>query len=405
MTSLSGPSIFAPRDVSRGVKGGAPVKSSFVDKVVVHVLPAGTTEETSGAVARLLMVSGTSDSKTLSEWKSYVATYTLIMFPTLRKKMTATGFSFKEISADELGTIRAAFKIMDDAMEKEDKVEIDEAAKGLVGKRFLVGLPVCAPGRDWMSSHGECIPKVYACHYSLVLFLAGKRIDGDDHSAMTVRRPQALKKKAHLGDSVSFLDGSMRLSDASHVYINSAWSEMSLLRSICIQEFSRFSGTETDFIQDLIHTTMHLLRYSGMQHARITHGFLKAYPWVVEIPVLKTSLGIYVDSAMSAAKYPEHLQPYLKLMYGDKTDVFPRKELEPLIACAVAASSETNESLKDFYTSGEFGAIVEAFLTERERRENIREGEIRKQEHQVLTFLEEDEEGPGEAPTPETENA
>jgi len=387
LSTLAGSTIFSPRDITKGKPGDTAIKASLVDKVLVYVLPSGSKDETYSLMLHLMMIIGTSESIVLTEWKTYVASYTLCLFPALRKKMNPSGYLFREVSPTDIARIKGHLGALEAALETENEVAIQDAGSKLVDQPVLPGLPISKGPKDWMSTYGESIPKVYACHYSLVLFLAGKRIDGDDHSAVSVNRPAALKKKAHLGDAISFLDGKMRLSDKAHNQINSAWAEMSSLKALCVQEFSLFAGADTDFIQDIVHTTMHLLRYSGMQHAKITHGFIKAYPWVTEIPALKTSLGLYADSAMAAAKYPAHLQPYLKLMYGDKTDVFPRKELEPLIACAVAVSSETNESLKDFYTSGEFGAIVEAFMAERDRRDNIREGEIRKEEYKIMEFL------------------
>jgi len=264
---------------------------------------------------------------------------------------------------------------------------IDKFKTDYEGKAVVAGLPEIPKDKDWMSVHGEWIPKVLACHYSLVLFLAGKRVDGSDHTSMTVKRPKALRDKAHLGASVGFLDGALRLSDTSHLLINNAWAEMSILRSTCITEFAAFSASDTDFIQDIVYTTMHLLQFSGMQHAKITHGFLKAYDWVVEVPSLRNSLGIFVGSVKAMAKYPGEIQPYLKVIYGDKVDVFPRKELEPLVACALAVGREIDENLKDFFSSGEYAAIVEAFMDERERRRTIREGKILREEQEFLELF------------------
>jgi len=286
--------------------------------------------------------------------------------------------------------ISSIIKNMDLFIESLNSENVQGAVSSLSpykDKPFIPGLPPLNTDQDWMEGHGEWIPKVFACHYALVLFLAGKRLEGDDHTAMTVNRPKALRDKAHLGSSVGFLDGSLRLSDVSHLQINNAWAEMANLRSTCITEFASYSASDTDFIQDIVYTTMHLLQNSGMQHAKITYGFLKAYDWVVEVPALRNSLGTYIDSIKAASKYPQTIQPYLKLIYGDKIDIFPRKDLEPLVACAVAIGRETNENLGDFYSSNEYASIVEAFLEERERRNVIRTGKMKKEELEFMDMF------------------
>jgi hypothetical protein len=220
----------------------------------------------------------------------------------------------------------------------------------------------------------------------------GKRIEGDDHSAITASRPDAVKKKAHLSQQMAFLDGALKLSDNSHIPINSAWAELSALRALTITEFSKYSQNDTDFVQDLIYTTMHLLKWSGMTHAKITMNLLLAYPWIDEIPVLRTALGVYVESVVALMKVDPVLRPYVKLISGDKSAVFPRKELEPLVACAVSVAEETGEEIKKFYRSNAFVGVVEAFTEERDRRDRIREGKLARQEG-LYTIGDEDMEG------------
>lgn len=395
--------VFGPKNLSRVGKQQTPLKAAFIDKCMVHLLPGGVSEETREKIAFAMMMTGGSKDDMLGPWKQYIATYTFLMFPGLRKKADVSGFVFREVPMNEVNGIIQKIDSLIEALNSEDQTRISTAAAMLEGKAIYPGLPTIPSELDWMAGHGEWVTKVIACHYSLVLFLCGKRLEGDDHSAITKRRPDALRKKAHLGDTIAFLDGPLRLSDVSHLQINNAWAEVSSLRSVCIQEFALFSGMNTDFVQDIIHTSMHLLRYSGMQHAKITHDFLRANEWAVDLPSLRTPIGVYVDSVKAASRYPREIQPYIKLIYGDKADVFPRKELEPLIACALSVGRELNESLNDFYASGEFGPVVEAFLNERERRERIRQGEIVKREGELNLMEEDGEETDTDTPASGTE--
>jgi hypothetical protein len=182
------------------------------------------------------------------------------------------------------------------------------------------------------------------------------------------------------------LEGELRLSDESHLAINNAWAEMSQLRALVFTEYAHYNASETDMAQDIVYTTMHLLKFSNMAHAKITFDFLRAYPWAVEVPALRTSIGIYLDSIKVASSMDQNLFPYVKLIYGDKSNVFPRKELEPLVACATTVNQATQTSLADFYRSNAFNPIVEAFIIEKERRENIRDLTLRKQESELKDY-------------------
>ncbi|RKF77081.1 hypothetical protein GcM1_222041 [Golovinomyces cichoracearum] len=105
-----------------------------------------------------------------------------------------------------------------------------------------------------------------------------------------------------------------------------------------------------------------------MQHAAIINKFLEAYPWASEMVELKQSLGVYGNSIKALCALPPAWQPYVNLIYGCKSDIFPRKELSPLIACAVEVESETNETLKNYYHDEKYADVVEKLKSLRDSK-------------------------------------
>jgi len=132
--------------------------------------------------------------------------------------------------------------------------------------------------------------------------------------------------------------------------------------------------------------------------------FIRSYPWIVEIPALRTPLSVYVESMGALSRTDPVQRPFIKVIYGDKSPIFPRKELEPLVACAVKVATNVSETIKGFYVSNAFTAIVEAFEDELERRERIRTGELLQKERALGVTAEEDyeeeEEAGDEEPVP-----
>lgn len=358
--------------------------TAFTKKIVVPVLPAEATDDERVSWAFYLALCGTSTAGTLEQWKSYVATYTLATVPSIRGGLTTGVYNFVPLSpVQSASLVQALDRLITDLNASGDTPGIELTTR-YYDAITIAGLP--APNRA-LSLHevyGEWEPKVLVSHYSIVLFLMGKRVEKDDHTPITVNRPKAIRGKAHLDTICGLLDGALRLSDHSHNLINSAWAESGGLRSACITEMSKYTQSDVDILQDLIYTTLHLLRYNGMNHAKITYAFLQAYPWAWEIPALKGAIISYSNSCKAAVKYPVEIQPYIKLIYADKAPIFPRNEQDPLIACAVDVAMETSSTMDGFYVNPNFGPIVDAFRAERTKRETLRTQELEKKLAEVM---------------------
>lgn len=379
----------------------------FTKKLVVPVLPGDAHDDVRDAFALYLMLCGTSKTTEVEEWKLYIAAYTAYIVPSLGSQYNKDVYTVSTISEVKQQTLATAYDGYMNAVEASAEGATDAMKEGFLQGARLPGFPEPDVSLPWHEGFAEVVPKIIVSHYAIVLFIMSKRVDATNHDPIAAKRPLALRGKAHIEDVCAFLDGQLRLSDESHIMINNAWAESSALRALSMREFATYQEMETDITQDLIYTSVHLMKFGNMTHAKITYSFLKAHPWVDEISSLQGAIGVYRDSILAASKHPEHLRPYLKLIYGDKLGIFPRNELEVLIDCAVAVEKETNPTIDDFFVSDKYAAIVEAFMSERARRAELRTKGL-EQQIRMVSYDDPDEvqevgvEQNGEAPPPAT---
>lgn len=379
--------VFAPTSGIKQGKQSTLVKSAISSAIPVPVLPDTMLTADRIRFLSAMTAIGTSESTAVSAWKTYILAYTAALFPSLVPLFNRSVYAPVQISPDHIKDVLAKFDNLESIEEGTDEDTETDQEREFNELTIIPGAP--KTDADALTRHLICEthPKIIAAHYSLLLFMAGKRIDSGDHTPITKNRPDALIRKAHLDFEPVILTGSLRFSDASHNAINSAWQELAALRSICFRTFAEYEAEATDDIQDMIFTTMHLLKFSGMQHAKIIHDFLKAYPWAREVPALRTAIAKYDESIVAVAGYPVIVQPYVKIIYGDKATVFPRKEMEVVISCAVQAAQEVSPDIVNFYTSSAFTPIVDAFIEERARRANIRTLKVNAEEDALLKKL------------------
>jgi hypothetical protein len=389
VTKIENP--FAPGQGQGGRGKAPPVALSITEKTPYWVLPGSSSDETKISLLLHLAMAGTSESGKLSDWKTWVLTYLVGVAPHLSSKLPARAYPKNTYNDEQVKHLTDGLARIKGFYETKDMTVITSSMNDYVSKIQIPGLPQPNLGLEWSSLSGDWNPRVLLSHFSIVLFLAGKRVEGTDHSSITTARPEALRKKAHMLKPRALLDGPLRLSDTSHNLINNSWAEMSAARAAAIVEFSTYGQSDTDFGQDIIYTTMHLLRWSGLQHAKITMDFLHAYPWAPEVPTLRTFVAKYIESMKAAGKYEAGLQPYLKIIFQDKVDIFPRKELEPLVGCALEMMEYASDTLKDFYRSSEYSSIVAAFREEAERRATLRTQQLRAREVHLEELIGEEE--------------
>lgn len=355
------PKAYAPR------AGKNLMSMNLVEKTVVYLMPKELSMDEKKLVGLVFMIMGTSKTATLEQWKSYVCSYTCFLIPGMQSKLKPDSYAVVTVSKANLAPVLARVQAYVDAsvLEEAENALPDD---GLAGLALHPGLPPAdAPGGyKWCGA--EATMKHTYAHYSLVVFLAGKNIDDQNRTSITENRPRAVIGKCSLDEITETLNGSLRLSDESHTYINAAWSEMTIFRAACFLEFVNYASMDVNMAQDIIYTSVHLLRYTGMSHARFSYKLIKSNPWVREFPPLQSSVAVFEDSLRESQRVPSVLQPYLKLIFADKSSLFPRKEMEPLVACAAALEQQMHESVQQFFRSDKYAATVDLFLDERNNR-------------------------------------
>ena len=220
------------------MKGGAqvgsnarpPTKSAFSTTVAIPCLPEGVTTDQKKAFMVGLMAAGTSTSKSIAAWKVYIMTYTLILFPETFALLPKNSFTKAPVTQDHVDQYIKLYNTVSTLDTSSSQAAIDPSEVSFNNMEVFPGIPLAHPGHLARFFHFEASPKVIAAHYSLVLFIMGKRLEGSDHGQLTTNRPSAVIRKAHLNKLTHFLNGKYRLSDTSHLYMNSAWAEMSAFK-------------------------------------------------------------------------------------------------------------------------------------------------------------------------------
>jgi hypothetical protein len=365
-------SLFAP---TAGVRldndDRSTIKPRLQTPVKCYTIPSNATHEQRSifAFACALSCSGTEGS--LSSWKNLLFTYTHIMFDGIVGRAKEGSVQFVSITAEQLHALCKVYSDLCNICDAAANSDDGPLAAGVFDTFCIPGdVPKPASGilPRWVVDDKN--EKTLYAHYSLVVFLAGKLISDTNRSAITVNRPRGLIEKFKITTN-EILNKNFMISDRGHYMFNQAWLESTSLKSACFEHFARFSHTATTLPEDIVNTNVILMRFMQMQHAFIIDKFLQAYPWAAKMSVLRQSIQIFEESVRAAADVSAHLQPYIKIIWGDKNAIFPRKDLGPLIACAVAAEREIHETLAQYYSDDKYTAVVEAFHDERSRLEAI----------------------------------
>jgi hypothetical protein len=112
--------------------------------------------------------------------------------------------------------------------------------------------------------------------------------------------------------------------------------------------------------QDIVYTQIKMMAYKGITYVTFVVKFLNMYPEIQKIPALRPSILEYYRSMLSLMPLDPHLRPYYKAIQGDKTSIFSRDIMQPLIACSVAVLSITDKTLANFVISGDHSAVIAA---------------------------------------------
>lgn len=361
-------SFFAPVAPIAGAKKTT-VRSRFIGKIAYYTAPSEASESQMRDLAFLCALSFASIDATtpLDSVKSLIVTYTGLLFTDLVGRLSKDEYTSVELDQASVDQASGTIQKYYDTLEANPDADVSTAFGGMRLSQGLPAIPTTiAPGFVGQ----ENVPKTLYCHYALVVFLAGKEISDLNRASITTARPKALIQKYKLTDT-EILNGAWRISDVMHGLCNQAWAEQGTFRRTCFKEFGQYSYSDTDLGQDILATNVNLMKYSFMNHAVLISQLLRAYPWVSDIPALKQSVSIFNDHVIRAFEYPMAERPFIKLIYGDRSGLFSRKDFGPLIAVALQTQKEVQDTLANYYSDEKFAGVVEAFNTERDKRAKL----------------------------------
>lgn len=376
-------SAFSALSDSRAAQDGVRLTSAFKSTTVLNLIPASTPEKIRQFICAIWMTCLKSVDTDIELWNSLLLSLSVALLPDSQKLIAAKAIQIREISHTE---ITAIVEYRDNLIELSSVLpelngenivtdqgvllyeglptELKEKFKGYEQAAQSVPIPASFPEENrapvglWLFTATKT--EVLYGVYSLIAFLAGKTITEENKSAIESRRPAAIENKYGCKNS-ELLTGKFKMSRQAHEGFNRSWTILAEFRKNMFDSFTTFSHQESDLGLSVIWTTVKLMEYAGMQHTQLIHSLLRTYPWVINVPALRSSVQAYIVSLKEFVKIPPHLRPYYKVMHGDKSTLFQRKHMEPLIAVAVHHLADNRPEIANYYTATGSKAVIAAF--------------------------------------------
>jgi hypothetical protein len=347
---------------NRLIPASAPAGSGLgglTTKSTIYVWPRDVTDKDKRDILSVFPVIGKGTTDRVAAWQVFALTLSCLCFPALEEKIKATG------SADYLFSPLPA-QFCQGVRDLVEQIQLDPSRELPVPELPLAPLtPALYSAEYWNCG---TVLGIYS-YYALVTHLMGKRVDQETRDAITVRRPGNLIDKFSAGSASYILTGDGRMSDEAHLGINSAWGVANSARKPIIKAFCVLRAAD-DLPSRILFTMFGMLEYSGMQPAVFIHNLLTICPWVIaDLPALRPAYDVYKESVVAFATADPEFRPYLKLYYGDSSQIFHAKTLVDLIALAVEVMVPNNPTLAGYKAPG--GDKAKAAFAEACRKRGI----------------------------------
>jgi len=338
------------------LEGSGTLLAGMLRHITAYRLPStATTDERLFAMIALTLC-GRSTNGEVSNWQSFVLSYTGLAFPEVITEITTS--SRGEIEFLEFPpTFVTAIRSIDAALEADPTARVVIPFPGV----FPIG------PAEITAAESNCA-SILGCYgyYALIVHLMGKRINTDTRENMTIRRPGNLIDGFHAQSEEFILRGDGRMSDHAHTSINTAWDMLTSVKQVLVPKFTLLDRS-TGVPGQMVYTMFDMLKNSGMQPAALVHQLISAFPWIDEVPMLRPEYDFYVKSLTDYSRLPAPVRPYLKVMYGNTTKIFHAKSLANLTAIAVMFLKAATPTLQG-YTAPGGEAAKATFLYELKKR-------------------------------------
>jgi len=336
----------------------------ITEEVVIYKWPVGFAQSNRLKLLTLFTACGKSTDLSHSKWQTWVLSFCVLCFSELEIPIRGAGnreIVFKPLPPTVLSTGLALFEAMGEAEEEDDSALVSARSNLVFPDKF----PSIEATSDFLHTDlllCETIPAIYG-YNSLLLFMAGKRMNELNQRAVSEARPDAIIRTYRAEGAAYILTGAGKIDPRNYPWINLCWTKSQAAKKAIFTEVAAFAKSATQ-AQAVTYTTVKMLEFVGMQPAYYIHKFLIAVPWCSNISVVRPAINKYQESLREVARAPAYLQPYYKVIYGESTKAFHRQALLPLTACAIAYERIINPTLAN-YTLGEGAdAAVNSFDAE-----------------------------------------
>lgn len=336
-----------PRTGDGGLRSQA---EGIVEKLTVYTWPSTPLSDDSKlSIMSFFTVYGKSESISPSAWATWAFTYLMLAFPDFNERARVENdreYLFKPLPKDYVQAVMDLVAAAED-FDDESPGSYEESVRALP---VLSGVPEVPKTSEYFRPElaaTATIPSAYG-YAALILFLAGKKINDKNATTITERRPANLRDAYNIPEPAMFaLLGDGKMGPNAHQYISQAWITYSHMRVAIISEVARFQAGAS-LAQRVVYTIVKMMEYAGMQQATFIHEFLQAMPQCVNYACIRPSLNAYTTSLREVAAVPGYLQPYFKIIHGERTRAFHRNSILTLSACATAYKKYTTPSMKNF---------------------------------------------------------
>lgn len=300
------------------------------------------------------LAEGVLDVDEQSKWQSWVATQAINLLDEHFTSSSRT-FMITSITQKHIAVLKTFAQALNECIEDDLGVFVSVAEKVLdavnkVAKAF--GFPLAKELVEFDVS--ELVKSKttveMASYFAIVTFLAG-RSDSDKVVANVRERRTKNLYDSHNG-KVEFytVGGELTIAPGTIKTLIRVWSADPTFRSLMITTIIPVSEGSGGIIGAIVGTTLKMNRYAGMNHVLIVSEFLRRFPFVCEMPAFEGQVFLYCTYSSLLAREPLALQPYFKMIKGDQTGIFDKKQLDKLIGLAVEvlATEDENENLRQY---------------------------------------------------------
>jgi len=197
-TALFSSRVFTPVPVLGAGKKGKLASLALVDKVPIIILPPAASDDTRRAFLFTIACCGTSGSRSLNAWKSFIATYVVANTPSFASRLPAHTYSITTLEESQVEAVNNFFAAFRQACQARDQTQVESLARGALQSGLIPGLPLPDSALQWTDANNQWATKILIGHYSIVLFLIGKKIEGTDHKAIVSARPCCQEESSSL---------------------------------------------------------------------------------------------------------------------------------------------------------------------------------------------------------------